>query len=135
MATRERAIDGANGTETVAVARALQAPHNWTANASRARDANLEAVFLHDGFNFDGGTVARLGNGHFLVGLTQVASSRAWNPAGSMLIFEVTDAGEVVGLMRVPKPTQTNGAGFGGYRALPWQSVGGESETSPFGPG
>ena len=35
-------------------------------------------------------------------------------------------------LMRVPKPTQTNGAGFGGYRALPWASVGGESEESPF---
>ena len=43
-----------------------------------------------------------------------------------------TRAGEVVGLMRVPKPTQTNGAGFGGYRALPWASVGGESEESPF---
>ena len=36
--------------------------------------------------------------------------------------------------MEIPKPKQTGSAAFGGYRTLPWQSIGGETSSSPFGP-
>ena len=36
-------------------------------------------------------------------------------------------------MMEIPKPAQSGGE-FGGYRTLPWESVGGERSSSPFGP-
>ena len=88
--------------------------------------------FTHDAFTFDGGSVERLSNGNFLVGFTAVAEEqRAWNPAGSMLLFEVDDAGDAVGAMEFPRPVQTSGVKDGGYRMLPWASIGGESSSSP----
>ena len=98
------------------------------------RNENLRDVFLHDAYNFDGGTVERLSNGHVLVGLTELVSSRAWNPRAAMLLFEVDDDGEAVARMEIPKPKQTGSAAFGGYRTLPWESIGGETSSSPFGP-
>ena len=93
---------------------------------------NLQDVFVHDAFNWDGGTVTRLSNGNFLVGLTAVVESRAWNPQGSMLLFEVDETGEAVALMELPRPEQSDGMSDGGYRTLPWASVQGESSVSPF---
>ena len=51
-----------------------------------------------------------------------------------MLLFEVTEGGTAVARMVIPKPTETTGVNFGGYRALPWSDIGGESTSSPFGP-
>ena len=51
-----------------------------------------------------------------------------------MLLFEVNDKGEAVARMEIPKPKQIGSASFGGYRTLPWKSVGGETSSSPFGP-
>ena len=66
------------------------------------------------------------------MGFTAVAEEqRAWNPAGSMLLFEVDDAGDAVGAMEFPRPVQTSGVKDGGYRMLPWASIGGESSSSP----
>ena len=94
---------------------------------------NLIDVLAHDAFNYDGGTVERLDNGNYLVGFTDtVEGQRDWNAAGSMLLFEVDDAGDLRAMMTVPRPTQTGGVRNGGYRTLPWACVGGERTSSPF---
>ena len=94
--------------------------------------ASLKAALSRDAFNFDGGTVELLADGRYLVGFTNtVEGQRAWNPHGDMLLFEVDDAARVRAMMTVPRPTQTGGVRNGGYRTLPWESIGGESSQSP----
>ena len=106
----------------------------WTLSASLGeRDDGSSIAFERDADMFYSPHDAKqLANGNVLVGLTQVVPSRAWNPQASMLVFEVDARGDAVAHMSVPRPTQTSGVAFGGYRTLPWASVGGESETDPF---
>ena len=136
--------DAANATTAArdAIARFAQeraalappAPARRLASApyATARNANLEDVFEHDAMTFDGGSVKRLSNGNYLVGLTAVVASRAWNPASAMLVFEVDDAANVVAMMTIPHPIQTKDVADGGYRTLPWGSISGESTQDPF---
>ena len=117
-----------------ALASAAAATPAAAAASPRAGDASLEDVFLHDAYNFDGGSVARLSNGNFLVGLTAIAESqRDWNPDGAVLLFEVGgETGAALAVMELPRPVQTGGAADGGYRAIPWSSIAGESTSRPF---
>ena len=44
----------------------------------------------------------------------------------------MSEHGAATVMMTIPKPTQTDGVAFGGYRTLPWASISGESTRNPF---
>jgi hypothetical protein len=81
----------------LAVASSSSSATNASANASSsgigvdAGDA-ARAAALVDAYNFDGGAVVRLADGRYLVAFTaSVPKDHRWNPAASMLVFEVDD--------------------------------------------
>ena len=92
-------------------------------------NADLATVFTHDLFNWDGGSVARLADGHYLVAFTAVEATRDWNPSASMYAFEVDGRGKALTMLVIPNGDSTDG----GYRLRAWSAIDGESPTSPFG--
>ena len=82
----------------LAVASSSSSATNASANASSSSGIGVDAgdaaraAALVDAYNFDGGAVVRLADGRYLVAFTaSVPKDHRWNPAASMLVFEVDD--------------------------------------------
>ena len=104
-------------------------------SSARAQRAQWEHAMTHDLFNWDGGSAYRLASGLVLVALTSpwdkhAEGFRDWNANYSMMAWEVAPSGGVLSRVTVPHSlgqltTQ------GGYRMIPWASVGGETSEAP----
>lgn len=97
--------------------------------------AAWETVMTHDLANWDGGSVERLESGHVLVAMTSpyastAAGGRGWNANYSMMAWEVAPSGTVLSEVIVPHSYDSL-TREGGYRMVPWDSVGGESSEPP----
>ena len=89
-----------------------------------------DSIATHDSYNWDGGSAQRLSNGRILVAFTSPYNQRAFNANYSMMAWEVAPSGGVLSRVTVPHSlgqltTQ------GGYRMIPWASVGGETSEAP----
>ena len=104
-------------------------------SSARTQRAQWEHAMTHDLFNWDGGSAYRLASGLVLVALTSpwdkhAEGFRDWNANYSMMAWEVAPSGGVLSRVTVPHSlgqltTQ------GGYRMIPWASVGGETTEAP----
>ena len=78
-----------------------------------------------------GNSVSKLSNGHYVVGFT-VLHGGGPNSVAFADIMDVDDGGHLHASMRI---RNVSFFGDGAYRALPYESVYGESRHSPFGDG
>ena len=95
----------------------------------------MTSVMTTGQYNWDGGSAYRLESGHVLVGVTSPyngrgAGMRAYNANHSMTGWEVDEHAQVRAKLTIPHPYDQSKA-KGGYRLLPWKSVGGESQDAP----
>ena len=99
-----------------------------------------EHAMLRDAYNTQGGSVAKLPNGNYLISLTSVSDSRAWNPAGSSFAFEIDldgakmRVGEQIIYAKMVFPTPSYDVDAqNGFRFKPWSTINGETISCPFG--
>ena len=97
----------------------------------KAGEAAWSEVMTHDQFNWDGGSAYKLDDGHIVVAFTSVYNNRHYNANYSMYAWEVDQgSGDVRNTVIVPHGYSAMQSS-GGYRMIPWNSIGGEGSVTP----
>lgn len=89
-------------------------------------------TMTHDFFNWDGGSVERLDSGYIQVAFTSELPVRAANANFSMHVWEVDERARVRSMLAIPHASGSYKA-QGGYRAVPLETLQGESTDAPAG--